>query len=65
MITKLFTNDNDVNIKIIRDVRIPRAVAAALVGGFLAVAGAIMQGITRRILSSGTICNGDSEVLHL
>ena len=42
IIQSLFSNENDVNIKIIRDVRIPRAIAAALVGGFLAVSGAII-----------------------
>ena len=47
MIDSLFTNNGDIESKIIRDVRIPRALAGALVGGFLAVSGAIMQGITR------------------
>ena len=55
ILKSLFTNDNDVNIKIIRDVRIPRAVAAALVGGFLAVAGAIMQGITRNPIAEPSV----------
>lgn len=55
ILQSLFTNDNDVNIKIIRDVRIPRAVAAALVGGFLAVAGAIMQGITRNPIAEPSV----------
>ena len=55
IVQSLFTNDNDVNIKIIRDVRIPRAVAAALVGGFLAVAGAIMQGITRNPIAEPSV----------
>ena len=55
IVQSLFTNDNDVNIKIIRDVRIPRAVAAALVGGFLAVSGAIMQGITRNPIAEPSV----------
>ena len=55
IVQSLFTNDNDVNIKIIRDVRIPRALAAALVGGFLAVAGAIMQGITRNPIAEPSV----------
>lgn len=55
ILKSLFTNDNDVNIKIIRDVRIPRAVSAALVGGFLAVAGAIMQGITRNPIAEPSV----------
>lgn len=36
---------------IIRTIRVPRALAAALVGACLAVAGAIMQGITRNPLA--------------
>lgn len=55
IIQSLFTNDNDINIKIVRDVRIPRAVAAALVGGFLAVSGAIMQGITRNPIAEPSV----------
>lgn len=55
IIQSLFSNENDVNIKIIRDVRIPRAISAALVGGFLAVSGAIMQGITRNPISEPSV----------
>lgn len=33
--------------QIIQELRLPRAFAAALVGAFLAVAGALMQGMTR------------------
>ena len=55
IVKSIFTNDADVNIKIIRDVRIPRALAAALVGGFLAVAGAIMQGITRNPIAEPSV----------
>lgn len=55
IVKSIFTNDPDVNIKIIRDVRIPRALAAALVGGFLAVAGAIMQGITRNPIAEPSV----------
>ena len=55
IIQSLFSNENDVNIKIIRDVRVPRAIAAALVGGFLAVSGAIMQGITRNPIAEPSV----------
>ncbi|WP_270943072.1 FecCD family ABC transporter permease [Romboutsia lituseburensis] len=51
----LFNDNNDVNTKIIRDVRIPRAIAAGLVGGFLAVSGAIMQGITRNPIAEPSV----------
>ena len=47
ILRSILSDGNDINSKIIRDVRIPRALAAVLVGGFLAVSGAIMQGITR------------------
>jgi iron complex transport system permease protein len=55
ILQSLYTNNNDVNIKIIRDVRIPRAIVAALIGGFLAVAGAIMQGITRNPIAEPSV----------
>lgn len=55
IIQSLFIDNGDVNTKIIRDVRIPRAIAAILVGGFLAVAGAIMQGITRNPIAEPSV----------
>ncbi|KIL07367.1 ferrichrome ABC transporter permease [Clostridium botulinum] len=55
IIKSLVTDSNDVNTKIVRDVRIPRAIAAFLVGGFLAVAGAIMQGITRNPIAEPSV----------
>lgn len=55
IVQSIITDSNDINTKIIRDVRIPRAVAAALVGGFLAVAGAIMQGITRNPIAEPSV----------
>nr|WP_025027589.1 iron ABC transporter permease [Caldalkalibacillus mannanilyticus] len=41
--------------QIIQELRMPRAIAAALVGAFLAVSGAIMQGMTRNPLASPSI----------
>ena len=55
IINSLFNNKSDLSNKIIRDVRIPRALAAALVGGFLAVSGAIMQGITRNPIAEPSV----------
>lgn len=55
IINSIFSDSNDINAKIIRDVRIPRALSAALVGGFLAVAGAIMQGITRNPIAEPSV----------
>lgn len=55
IIKSLFISSNDVNINIIREVRIPRAIAAALVGGLLGVSGAIMQGVTRNPIADPSI----------
>ena len=55
IVNSIFHDNNDINTKIIRDVRMPRAIAAALVGGFLAVAGAIMQGITRNPIAEPSV----------
>lgn len=41
--------------QIIQELRMPRVIAAALVGAFLAVSGAIMQGMTRNPLASPSI----------
>lgn len=55
IIKSIFFPSDDVNSKIIRDVRIPRAISAMLVGGFLAVSGAIMQGITRNPIAEPSV----------
>ena len=55
IIQSLFSNEVNLSNKIITDVRIPRALAAALVGGFLAVSGAIMQGITRNPIAEPSV----------
>ena len=55
IISSILCDNNDINTKIIRDMRIPRALAAALVGGFLAVSGAIMQGITRNPIAEPSV----------
>ncbi|MEM8885169.1 MAG: iron ABC transporter permease [Planctomycetota bacterium] len=43
------------HVLIVRDLRLPRIVLALVVGSSLAVAGAIMQGVTRNPLASPTI----------
>ena len=47
----LMTNKTGDKIAVIREIRFPREVGAFLVGAALAVAGAIMQGITRNPLA--------------
>ena len=55
IIRSIFVNDNTLESNIIRDVRIPRALAAVMVGGFLSVSGAIMQGITRNPIAEPSV----------
>ncbi|GIN63279.1 ferrichrome ABC transporter permease [Robertmurraya siralis] len=51
----LHFDEGNVDHQIIRTSRIPRAIAVLFVGAFLAVAGAIMQGITRNYLASPSL----------
>jgi iron complex transport system permease protein len=56
MVIDSFTNFNGSNEHIIiQDTRIPRALIAAAVGSSLAIAGTIMQGLTRNPLASPSI----------
>lgn len=48
-------DDENVDHHIVRSSRIPRAIAVLVVGAFLAVAGAVMQGITRNYLASPSL----------
>jgi iron complex transport system permease protein len=47
----LTTSASNEHISIIRDIRLPREIAAIVVGAALAVSGAIMQGLTRNPLA--------------
>src|SRR5699024_5536157 len=47
----IFTQETSKNIAIIREIRLPRELAELVVGAALAVAGAIMQGITSNPLA--------------
>lgn len=49
-----FNHDNSQHL-VIREIRLPRGIGSAFVGAFLAVAGAIMQGMTRNPLASPSI----------
>lgn len=55
VISSLINIEDGINMRIVKDVRLPRAIAAALVGGFLAVSGAIMQGITRNPIAEPSV----------
>lgn len=48
-------DESNVNHQIIIHSRLPRAIGALLIGAFLAVSGAIMQGVTRNYLASPSI----------
>lgn len=48
-------DESNVDHLIIKNNRLPRAIAVLVVGGFLASAGAIMQGITRNYLASPSL----------
>lgn len=48
-------DETDTNHLIIQDLRLPRVLAAAFVGSFLAVSGVIMQGLTQNPLASPSV----------
>lgn len=48
-------DESNIDHLIVRNNRLPRAIAVLVVGGFLAVAGAIMQGVTRNYLASPSL----------
>jgi iron complex transport system permease protein len=50
-----FFQDENVSHHVIQEIRLPRAIASALVGAALAVSGAIMQGMTRNPLASPSL----------
>lgn len=51
----IFTGKEGINSQIVREIRMPRAISAAFVGAFLAISGAIMQGITRNPIAEPSI----------
>lgn len=60
--------ENNITHDIIWDIRLPRAIAAALVGAFLAVSGAVMQALTRNVLAEPSllgVSNGAAFTLVL
>lgn len=48
-------DESNIDHLIVKNNRLPRAIAVLVVGGFLAVAGAIMQGVTRNYLASPSL----------
>ncbi len=55
LITGLLLNSNDPKVSIIRDIRIPRVLAAIIIGANLAVSGVLLQAIIRNPLAEPSI----------
>ncbi|CCC57756.1 FecCD family ABC transporter permease [Caloramator australicus] len=55
VVNSIFISRGGINSQIIWDIRIPRVLSAALVGAYLSVSGAILQGITRNPLAEPSI----------
>lgn len=55
VIESIFFEGEGLDFEIIKNSRLPRAIAAFFVGGFLSIAGAILQGITRNPLAEPSI----------
>ena len=71
LVGALFGDGNDVSASVVRELRLPRAIAAFSVGGLLAVAGALMQVLLRNPLadpyvlglSGGAACGALASLL--
>ena len=55
VLKSIFQAGEDLDSLLVHDSRLPRALCAMLVGGFLAMAGALLQGITRNPLAEPSI----------
>lgn len=51
----LFHYKEELDLMLVRDSRLPRALCSVLVGGLLAMTGAVMQGITRNVIAEPSI----------
>ncbi|MDO4355121.1 MAG: iron ABC transporter permease [Clostridia bacterium] len=51
----IFHYEQDLDMMLVRDSRLPRAICSVLVGGLLAMAGAMMQGITRNDIAEPSV----------
>ena len=47
VIDSIFHYEDILDMQLVRDVRIPRAICTAFIGGLLGITGAMMQGVTR------------------
>lgn len=51
----IFHFESTLDMELVRNARLPRAVCTALVGGFLAISGAMMQGVTRNPIAEPSL----------
>lgn len=51
----IFNYQDILDMQIVRDIRIPRAISTALVGGILGLTGAMMQGVTRNPIAEPSL----------
>lgn len=51
----IFQYEDILDMQLVRDVRIPRVIATALVGGILGLTGAMMQGVTRNPIAEPSL----------
>lgn len=51
----IFHYEEVLDMQLVRDGRLPRAICTALVGGFLGITGAMMQGVTRNPIAEPTV----------
>jgi iron complex transport system permease protein len=55
VIDSIFNYEDVLDMQVVRNGRIPRALAAILIGGFLGISGAMMQGVTRNPIAEPSL----------
>ena len=55
VIDSIFHYEDILDMQLVRDVRIPRAICTAFIGGLLGITGAMMQGVTRNPIAEPSL----------
>ncbi len=55
VLNSIFHYQEELDMQLVRDIRIPRAIASAMVGGILGICGAMMQGVTRNPIAEPSL----------
>ncbi|MGL4953274.1 MAG: FecCD family ABC transporter permease [Culicoidibacterales bacterium] len=55
VIASIFDYQSELEMQLVRDIRIPRALSTLLVGGLLGMSGAMMQGVTRNPIAEPSL----------